>query len=67
MIRTSTAPGLPANLIPNSLPSLVKRAADQLASAASAAEVLDARDMASVAYDASKKAARREPRARTTS
>jgi len=40
------------------LPALVSRAASQLASAASAAEVLDARDMASVAYDASKKAAR---------
>lgn len=42
----------------NSLPELVKKAAAQLASAASAAEILDARDAASVAYDASKKAAR---------
>jgi hypothetical protein len=42
----------------NSLPSLVQRAASQLASATSAAEVLEARDAASVAYDASKKAAR---------
>lgn len=42
----------------NSLPSLVKRAASQLASATTAAEVLEARDIASVAYDASKKAAR---------
>lgn len=41
-----------------SLPSLVQRAASQLASAASAAEVLEARDMASVAYDAAKKTAR---------
>lgn len=41
-----------------SLPCLVQRAASQLASAASAAEVLEARDMASVAYDAAKKAAR---------
>lgn len=41
-----------------SLPSLVRRAADQLALATSAAEVLDARDMASAAYDAAKSAAR---------
>lgn len=40
------------------LPALVQRAATQLASATSAAEVLDARDAASVAYDAAKKAAR---------
>lgn len=40
------------------LPALVHRAAQQLASAATAAEVLEARDMASVAYDAAKKAAR---------
>lgn len=43
---------------PNSLPSLVKRAASQLASATTAAEVLDARDAASVVYDAAKKSAR---------
>lgn len=42
----------------DTLPSLVRRAADQLALAANAAEVLDARDMASVAYDAAKSAAR---------
>jgi len=42
----------------STLPSLVKKAADRLASAATAAEILDARDMASVAYDAAKKAAR---------
>ncbi len=42
----------------NSLTGLVKRAATQLASASSAAEVLEAKDAASVAYDASKKAAR---------
>lgn len=41
-----------------SLPSLVRRAADQLAKATSAAEVLDARDMANAAYDAAKSAAR---------
>lgn len=41
-----------------SLLSLVRRAADQLALATSAAEVLDARDMASAAYDAAKSAAR---------
>ncbi|RUM95170.1 hypothetical protein EET67_24790 [Pseudaminobacter arsenicus] len=57
MIRTKAVSGLPANVDAN-LPALVKRAADQLASATSAAEVLEACDMASVAYDASKKAAR---------
>jgi len=41
-----------------SLPGLVQRAASQLASAASAAEVLEARDMAGVAYTAAKSAAR---------
>lgn len=41
-----------------SLPALVRRAATQLASASTAAEVLEARDFASVAYDAAKKAAR---------
>lgn len=41
-----------------SLPSLVRRAADQLALATNAAEVLDARDMAGAAYDAAKSAAR---------
>lgn len=41
-----------------SLPALIDRAASALASARTAAEVLDARDMASVAYDAAKKAAR---------
>lgn len=43
---------------PQSLPGLVQRAAAQLASATSAAEVLEARDMAGVAYDAAKKAGR---------
>lgn len=42
----------------HNLPVLVKRAADQLASATTAAEVLDARDLASIAYDAAKKAGR---------
>lgn len=42
----------------NNLPALIRRAADQLVSATNAAEILEARDMASVAYDASKKAAR---------
>lgn len=42
----------------NSLQGLVDRAAKQLASAKGAAEVLDAAQMASVAYDAAKKAAR---------
>jgi hypothetical protein len=40
------------------LPELVRKAAAHLASAETAAEVLEARDMASVAYDAAKKAAR---------
>jgi hypothetical protein len=40
------------------LPVLVRRAAEQLASATSAAEILDARDMASIAYDLAKKAGR---------
>lgn len=40
------------------LPALIDRAARALAGARSAAEVLEARDMASVAYDAAKKAAR---------
>lgn len=42
----------------SSLPSLVRRAADQLAMATTAAEVLDARDMAGAAYDAAKSAVR---------
>lgn len=40
------------------LPALVDRAAKALAGARTSAEVLEARDMASVAYDAAKKAAR---------
>jgi hypothetical protein len=40
------------------LPAMVSRAASTLASAQSAAEVLEARDMASVAYDMAKRAAR---------
>lgn len=47
-----------ATIPSQSLPDLVQRAASQLASATSAAEVLDARDSASVAYDMAKKAAR---------
>lgn len=43
---------------PVALTTLVDRASKALASARSAAEVLEARDMASVAYDAAKKAAR---------
>lgn len=41
-----------------SLPALVDRAVAALANARTAAEVLDARDLASVAYDMAKKAAR---------
>lgn len=42
----------------NSIPALIDRAAAALTNARSAAEVLEARDMASVAYDMAKKAAR---------
>lgn len=42
----------------NSIPALIDRAAAALTSARSAAEVLEARDMASIAYDMAKKAAR---------
>lgn len=49
-----TAPAV----VTQSLPSLVQRAASQLASATTAAEVLEARDTARVAYDAAKSAAR---------
>ncbi|MBX3579962.1 MAG: hypothetical protein KF723_22390 [Rhizobiaceae bacterium] len=41
-----------------SLPALVDRAAKTLAGAKNAAEVLEARDMAALAYDAAKRAAR---------
>jgi len=47
-----------ANIDAGSLPSLVRKAASQLASAETAAEVLEARDSASLAYDAAKRAAR---------
>lgn len=47
-----------APVAPDSLPALVDRASQALASARTSAEVLDARDMASVAYDAAKRAAR---------
>jgi hypothetical protein len=50
----ATAPAI----VQPSLPSLVQRAASQLASATTAAEVLDARDLAAAAYDAAKSAAR---------
>lgn len=49
---------VPATVSVQTLPGLVQRAASQLASASTAAEVLEARDMAGVAYDAAKKAAR---------
>lgn len=49
-----TAPAI----IQQTLPGLVQRAATQLASATTAAEVLEARDTARVAYDAAKSAAR---------
>lgn len=47
-----------ATIQPQSLPSLVKRAATQLASATTAAEVLDARISATAAYDVAKAAGR---------
>lgn len=43
---------------PGALTSLVRKAAQQLSEATTAAEVLDARDTASVVYDVAKKAAR---------
>lgn len=43
---------------PQTITLVVQRAASALANATTAAEILDARDMASVAYDAAKKAAR---------
>lgn len=49
---------IPAFLDRTGLPGMVSRAASTLASAKSAAEVLDARDQASVAYDTAKRAAR---------
>ena len=50
---------LPARaMADDALAALVEAAANRLASAKSSAEVLDARDMASVAYDAAKKAGR---------
>ena len=49
---------IPAVLDPGALPAMVERAAQTLASAKTAAEVLDARDMASVAYDTAKRAGR---------
>lgn len=48
----------PSSLQPTSLTLLVRKAASQLASAETAAEVLEARDAASFAYDVAKKAAR---------
>jgi hypothetical protein len=44
--------------IAKSLPTLVRRAAQRLTTATTAAEVLDAKAMAAVAYDAAKSAAR---------
>ena len=42
----------------NALPALVQKAARNLANAATSAEVLEAKELASVAYDAAKKASR---------
>jgi len=49
---------LPATVEPASLPGLVDRAAQVLASARTSAEVLEAREMAGLAYDAAKRAVR---------
>lgn len=53
-------PAMPAFLDRSgtSLPALIDRAAQVLANARSSAEILEARDIASVVYDAAKKAAR---------
>jgi hypothetical protein len=60
--KPADAPAALQHLAPietlSALPALVDRAATALAGARTAAEVLEARDMAGVAYDAAKKAAR---------
>lgn len=48
----------PAVIEQGTLPALVRKAASQLASASNAAEVLEARDAASLVYDAAKRAGR---------
>src|SRR5690625_1620483 len=48
----------PAIISPEALPSLIDKAANALLSARDSAEVLEARDMARVAYDAAKSAGR---------
>jgi phage N-6-adenine-methyltransferase len=56
-LRTDSGVALNDNVAAG-LPALVRKAADQLASATTAAEVLEARDAATFAYDAAKAAAR---------
>lgn len=58
MIRTQAKSSLPAVASAAELPSLVKAAAAALSHATTAAEVLDARDAATLVYDAAKRAAR---------
>jgi hypothetical protein len=62
MIRVEERPQatLPSKVVhaPDSLPALLDRAASALAAAKDSAEVLEARDMARVAYDAAKSAGR---------
>lgn len=53
-----SASSAPAIVSMSSLPSLIDRAASALMAARSSAEILDAKEMASFAYDAAKKAAR---------
>lgn len=55
---TSTIPKANPKRASTSLPALIDRAVAALANARTAAEVLDARVLASIAYDAAKKAAR---------
>jgi hypothetical protein len=50
--------GLRRPVSAEALPSLVDRAASALAGARAAAEILEAREMASLAYDAAKRATR---------
>lgn len=56
MIRTETLPVAAAG--GESLPALVTRAAQALAGATTSAEILEARELAGLAYDAAKRAAR---------
>jgi hypothetical protein len=58
MIRYSETTAVAVQAEVGTLPALVKRAAASLSNATSAAEILEAKEMASLAYDAAKKTAR---------